>query len=66
VDPDAMIGLDQARLASYPEGYRHLAYAQEAIGYKVKRDMPQLKGEAVERLYAMGRNWLAGGPVTPM
>jgi hypothetical protein len=26
--------------------------------------MPMLKGAAVERLYAKGRQWLAGGSVT--
>ena len=27
--------LDAARLNGFPIGYRHLAYAQEAIGYRV-------------------------------
>jgi hypothetical protein len=52
--------LEQALLAHFPEGYRHLAYAQTKIGYAVKRDMPGLKGAAVEALYARGRSWLAG------
>ena len=54
--------LDAAVLAGYPEGYRHLAYAQEKIGYAVKRDMPGLKGPEVEALYRRGAQWLAGGP----
>ncbi|BAR55172.1 PEP2 protein [Bradyrhizobium diazoefficiens] len=42
VDPAATLRLDQQALAALPEGYRHLAYMQELIGYKVKRDMPGL------------------------
>jgi len=52
--------LDQALLGQFPEGYRHLAYAQSKIGYAVKRDMPGLKGPEVQALYARGRSWLAG------
>ena len=44
-----------------PEGYRHLAYIQQRIGYTVKLDMPMLKGAAVEALYQRGAAWLAGG-----
>jgi hypothetical protein len=62
VDPAAILTLDAAKLAAFPEGYRHLAYIQEEIGYRVKRDMPQLKGPVVEALYACGRRWLTGGP----
>ncbi|WFU82120.1 nuclear transport factor 2 family protein [Bradyrhizobium sp. CIAT3101] len=60
VDPAAMLRLDQQALAALPEGYRHLAYMQELIGYKVKRDMPGLIGPEVEKLYGEGRDWLAG------
>jgi hypothetical protein len=60
VDPSATLQLDQKALAALPEGYRHLAYMQELIGYKVKRDMPGLTGLEVEKLYAEGREWLAG------
>ena len=63
VDPAARLVLDQARLAEFPQGYRHLAYIQTQIGYTVKRDMPQLTGPEVERLYARGKAWLAGGPL---
>jgi SnoaL-like protein len=54
--------LDEALLMQFPEGYRHLAYAQSRIGYAVKRDMPGLKGPEVEALYRRGRAWLAGAP----
>ena len=60
VDPAATLRLDQKALAALPEGYRHLAYMQELIGYKVKRDMPGLIGPEVEKLYGEGREWLAG------
>jgi hypothetical protein len=63
LDPTARLELDQALLAQFPEGYRHLAYLQTKIGFTVKRDMPGLKGPAVERLYARGAAWLAGKPL---
>ena len=61
VDPAARLTLDADRLAEMPEGYRHLAYIQAGIGYRVKMDMPMLQGAAVEALYARGRRWLQGG-----
>ena len=64
VDPTATVTLDCALLGQFPEGYRHLAYAQTRIGFTVKRDMPQLTGAAVERLYADGAQWLAGAALT--
>ena len=60
VDPSIRIKLDANLLASLPEGYRHLGYLQTKLGFQVKRDLPQLKGPAVERLYRHGRAWLAG------
>ena len=59
VDPSAKLNLDQDILKLYPEGYRHLAYLQHKIGYKVKRDMPGLDGPELEALYA-ARQGLAG------
>ena len=61
IDPGAVPKLDAARLATFPEGYRHLAYIQTGIGYRVKLDMPMLKGAVVEELYRRGARWLAGG-----
>lgn len=60
VDPSSTVALDPDVLARFPEGYRHLAYLQSSIGYPVKSDMPGLKGEKVERLYATGQDWLEG------
>jgi hypothetical protein len=62
IDPSATVTLNAQKLAEFPEGYRHLAYIQEEVGYRVKRDMPGLKGPEVEELYARGRGWLQGGP----
>lgn len=63
LDPSAKLALDPALLTQFPEGYRHLAYVQTRIGFTVKRDMPMLKGPAVERLYQRGADWLAGKPL---
>jgi hypothetical protein len=58
VDPAAKLELDQKLLKTFPEGYRHLAYLQTRIGYKVKRDMPGIDGPELEALYAAGASWL--------
>jgi hypothetical protein len=60
VDPSWTLALDAARLARFPEGYRHLGYLQSSIGFDVKGNLPGLRGAAVETLYAEGRAWLAG------
>ena len=60
VDPSVRIKLEADLLASFPEGYRHLGYLQSKLGFKIKRDLPQLKGPVVERLYRHGRAWLDG------
>ena len=63
IDPAAVLKLDAQALSQFPEGYRHLAYIQTRIGYKVKMDMRQLKGPIVEELYHRGADWLAGHPL---
>jgi hypothetical protein len=60
VDPSAVLKLDAELLARFPEGYRHLAYLQSKNGFKVKADLPGLRGPAVEKLYAEGHAWLVG------
>lgn len=60
VDPAAVPVLDKDLLARFPEGYRHLAYLQTRIGYKVKPDMPGLDGPELDALYAQGAEWLKG------
>jgi hypothetical protein len=63
VDPSAKLVLDRELLARFPEGYRHLAYLQSKIGYKVKTDMPGIDGPELEKLYARGAAWLKGEPL---
>jgi hypothetical protein len=63
IDPlnhGAVLKLDPDLLQRFPEGYRHLAYLQSRIGYPVKTDMPGLKGDTVQALYAHGQAWLKG------
>jgi hypothetical protein len=60
VDPAARLELDKSLLAQFPEGYRHLAYLQTRIGYRVKPDMPGLDGPEVAALYQRGETWLSG------
>jgi hypothetical protein len=60
VDPAAQLRLDAELLASFPEGYRHLAYMQTRSGFTVKQGLPGLRGPAVDKLYAEGAAWLAG------
>jgi SnoaL-like protein len=63
VTPGTQPALDRTLLERFPEGYRHLAYAQTRIGYQVKPDMPGLKGDLVQALYARGKRWLDGEPL---
>jgi hypothetical protein len=60
LDPAAKLVLDGKLLAQFPEGYRHLAYLQTRIDYKVKPDMPGLDGAEVAALYGRGEAWLRG------
>jgi hypothetical protein len=60
VDPTTAPKLDKAQLARFPVGYRHLAYLQSKIGYKVKPNMPGIDGPVVTSLYASGAEWLKG------
>ena len=60
VDPAARLVLDQAALARYPAGYRHLAFLQAAGGARITPDLPVPGSEQLMRLYAEGENWLRG------
>jgi len=62
LDPGAKLSFDYPLLESFPEGYRHLGYLQTKLGFKIKMDMPQLKGPVVEALYKHGHAWLDGAP----
>ncbi len=60
VDLSQTVELDREKLAAMPEGYRHLAYLQLAVGMNVNLQLPGLRGAAVTALYAQGDAWLAG------
>jgi hypothetical protein len=62
IDPSAKLNFDYPLLETFPEGYRYLGYLQTKLGFKIKMDMPQLKGPVVEALYAHGKAWLDGAP----
>ena len=62
LDPAGRLELDAELLASFPEGYRHLAYLQSRLGFRIKMDMPGLRGPVVQALYARGGLWLLGDP----
>jgi hypothetical protein len=64
VKPGASVDLDLAVLEAFPVGYRHLAYLQSHVGYPVKKDMPGLKGDEVEALYATGQDYLDGKKIS--
>lgn len=68
VDPSAVLRLDAELLASFPEGYRHLAYLQKKNGFNVKSGLPGLRGPEVKKLYGEGRAWLegSGSPGEPL
>jgi hypothetical protein len=59
--PGTPVPLEQDLLERFPMEYRHLAYVQTKAGFTVKTDMPLLRGEKVQRLYACGAAWLGGG-----
>lgn len=56
--------LDRDLLASYPEGCRHMLYAQISSGRPAVGEIPQLRGPVVEALYRAGAAWLDGDPLT--
>ena len=60
VDPGVTLKLDEDLLRRFPEGLRQLTYLQYKNGFEVNGDMPGLRGEAVQNLYAEGKAWLAG------
>ena len=64
VEPGAKVKLDQKLVATFPEGYRHLAYLQAKIGYTIKDELPGLDGPPLAALYAKGEAWLKGKKLT--
>lgn len=74
LDPNRALVLDPAKLAAFPEGYRHLAYLQAGLGFEVKTDLPGTRGPEIEALMTRGTLWLDGNlpdclmtpPIPPM
>ncbi len=62
IEPGAGVPLDAGLLGSFPVGYRHLAYLQEKMGYRVDKDLPGTRGAAMAALTARMRAWLDGEP----
>jgi len=60
VIPSATLTLDKTLLSTFPDGYKHLGYLQSRNGFKVKMDMPGLRGPEVQKVYAEGKAWLRG------
>jgi hypothetical protein len=63
VDPSQSLKLDSEILNRYPVGYQYLAYLQAGLGFPVKTNMPGLRGSDADRLYGLGRSWLASKPM---
>lgn len=61
LDPTVTLQLDRELLASFPEGYRHLAYLQTQQGFDVDRDLPGSRGRRIEQVRSDDRLWLADG-----
>lgn len=67
-NPSKVPQLDEAKLATYPEGYKYLAYCQElTMGVSVFKDMPghnrhkgTPSGEKHDLLYRLAKDWLDG------
>jgi hypothetical protein len=60
VIPSATLRLDDAVLNTFPEGYKHLGYLQSKNGFKVKLNLPGLRGPEVQKVYTEGKAWLNG------
>ena len=60
VENRAVLALDRALLASFPEGYRYLGYFQTKLVLTVKRDMSELTDPEIDALYSQGEAWLYG------
>ncbi|KAL8293654.1 hypothetical protein RQP46_000355 [Phenoliferia psychrophenolica] len=65
VDPRFVPKFDEEKLASFPEGYRYLAYGQSSA-YKIKMDLPQSRGEAHDQFYQAFIDWLNGDSIEKM
>jgi SnoaL-like domain len=62
VDPATRVELDLVRLASHPEGYRHIAYVQREAGAQITPSLPTPNSCELADLYAEGEAWLNEAP----
>lgn len=61
VDGNRAPTFDPELMASFPEGYRHLAAAQSGLGYPVTRCLPTARNHgAWHAMYGKMEQWLAG------
>jgi hypothetical protein len=60
VDPSATVKIDPARLATFPYGYRYLAYLQSSEGATITPDLPGNNSESQQKVFRRGAQWLAG------
>lgn len=60
VDPRRVPALDDAKLQSFPYGYRHLGYCQAGRGHKVLMTLPEAKGEKHDLMYQAMSAWVDG------
>lgn len=58
VDPAGTVVLDPALLATFPMGYRHLAYLQTHMGMTVFSNLPGTRGPEIEALQRNLAAWL--------
>jgi hypothetical protein len=64
VDSETMPKLDKQALMKYPEGYRHLGYAQAAIGHSVLLGLLTMKGKGFFKLYETMHDWTEGKEIS--
>ncbi|KAI0133508.1 hypothetical protein BJ170DRAFT_606506 [Xylariales sp. AK1849] len=70
-NPGVFPNLDIEKLNTYPDGYKYLAYCQEAtMGVTVLKDMPghrrhagTVNGDKHDLLYRQAKAWVEGGEV---
>jgi len=64
VDPGARLTLDPGRLAGFPAGYRHLAYLQSQLGYRIAAPAARIARARGGAAVPGGRGW-RGGSAAP-
>ncbi|GAA5880172.1 hypothetical protein JCM8547_006578 [Rhodosporidiobolus lusitaniae] len=57
VDPRKIPKIDDAKLATFPYGYRYLGYYQSLLGHAVKMDLPLAAGDEHDKMYEAMRAW---------